>query len=123
MRWLACVLPPVVFVAYELTPGLSGLNGINAAGLLLLSPIVIAIGFGCTAGLVALARWLCRKLQVTQRWMSALLCLTFLGLVNALWVEGDWLLLCALQLASLPAALLLPPAGAKAAAEAKALRP
>jgi len=107
-RWLVCAFPPVAVIALEETPGLSGLNGINAAGLIVLSPLVILAGFGLTAAIVALTRWTCRLLKMRSRVSSTLLMLSIVCLLSPLaYLDRDWLLLAVIEVASLPAALIL----------------
>jgi hypothetical protein len=107
-RWLVCALPPLAFIMFEETPGLSALNGINAAALIVLSPFVVAIGFGLTAAIAALARWIGSKAQMRSRLAFALVMLVIVGLFSVpIYLERDWLLLGIIELASLPAALLL----------------
>jgi hypothetical protein len=108
LLWLVCFLPPTSFIVFEDSPSWSGLNGINAAALIVLSPIVLAIGFAITLVIVMLTRWLGRRLRLASRvWLAALM-LTLVALFSPLfYLEGDWLLLGVIELASLPAALLL----------------
>ena len=107
-RWLVCLLPPGAVIVLEETPGLSGLDGINAAALIWLSPIFVVVGFGLTAAIVALTRWIGRKASIRSRLGSALLMLVIVGLLSPLaYLDRDWLLLGAIELASLPAALIL----------------
>jgi hypothetical protein len=107
-RWLFCTLPPAVFVVVEETPGLSGLDGINAAALIVMSPVFIALGFGLTAAVVALTRWVSRKLEMRSRLGSALIMLIIVGVLSPMeYLEGDWLLLGVIEIASLPAAIFL----------------
>lgn len=113
VRWLVCALPPVAFVTLEETPGLSGLNGINAAGLTVLSPLVVAAGFGLTAAIVVLARWMARKAKIRSRIGFAVLMLVIVGLLSPLaYLDRDWLLLGVIEVASLPAAIIFGPAQA-----------
>jgi hypothetical protein len=107
-RWLTCILPPVAVIAVEETPGISGLDGINAAGLIWLSPLVVVLGFGLTAAIVALTRWIGRKVAIRPRWGAPFLMLVIVGLLSPLaYLDRDWLLLGVIEMASLPAALLL----------------
>ncbi len=107
-RWLLCVLPPAAFITIEETPGLSGLNGINAAGLIVLSPFVVVGGFGLTAAIVALTRWVGSKVGLRSRIGLASLMLVIVGILSPLeYLDGDWLLLGVIEIASLPAALIL----------------
>jgi hypothetical protein len=71
--WLLCVLPPVAFIALEETPGLSGLDGINAAALIVLSPVFIAAGFVLTAAVVLLTRWIGWRARLRSRIALAVL--------------------------------------------------
>ena len=110
-RWLVCALPPAAFIVWQETPGLSGLNGINAAGLIVLSPLFLAAGFGLTAAIALIARWLCQRWQIRSRVGFAVLMLILVGLLSPLaYLDQDWLLLDVIELASVPAALLLGPA-------------
>ena len=107
-RWLTCLLPPVAVIALEETPGLSGLNGINAAGLIVLSPFAVALGFAITAIIVMLTRWVSRMTDIRSRVACAALMLVLVGLLSPLaYMEKDWPLLGVIEMASLPAALLL----------------
>jgi len=107
-RWLSCALPPAAFVAVEETPGLSGLDGVNAAALVFMSPVFLALGFGLTAAIVALTRWISRKLGRRSRLGSALLMLIIVGGLSPMeYLERDWLLLGVIEIASLPAAIFL----------------
>ncbi|MDV6329981.1 hypothetical protein [Asticcacaulis sp. 201] len=107
-RWLSCALPPLAFIALEETPGLSGLNGINAAALIVLSPVAVGVGFGLTAGIVKLTRWIGGKVRMRSRAGLAGLMLTIVGILSPhAYLDGDWLLLGVIEIASLPAALLL----------------
>lgn len=109
-RWLVCALPPLVVVGVEETPGLSGLDGINAAGLIVLSPLVLAVGFGLTAAVVLLTRWIGRTIRMRSHVGCVLLMLVIVGLLSPLaYLDRDWLLLGAIEIASLPAALFLTP--------------
>jgi hypothetical protein len=109
VRWAACILPPLAFFIFEETPGFSGLNGINAAALIVLSPLVIAIGFAFTALLFLGIGWLSRMLRARSRLGFAVTALAVVGVVSLPLVEGDWRLLVVIELASVPAALLLRP--------------
>jgi hypothetical protein len=107
-RWLVCALPPLAFIAIEETPGLSGLDGINAAGLIMLSPLVLGVGFGLTAMIVALTRWMGNKLRMRSGAGLVFLMLAIVGILSPLaYLDKDWLLLAAIEIASLPAALVL----------------
>ena len=64
LRWVVCIFPPMAWVVFEETPGLSGLDGINAAGLIVMSPIFLAAGFGITAAIIGLSRWIFRRLRL-----------------------------------------------------------
>src|SRR5512143_4066788 len=81
-RWLTCAIPPVAVIILEETPGLSGLDGINAAGLVVLTPFVVILGFGLTAAVVALARWTYSKTQMRSRVGFALLMLLIVGALS-----------------------------------------
>jgi hypothetical protein len=108
--WLICLLPPIAFVALEETPGLSSLDGINAAALIVLSPFVLAAGFGLTAAIILLARWVARKAKIRSGVGFAVLVLVIVGLLSPMeYLDHDWLLLSVIELASLPAALILGP--------------
>lgn len=110
MRWLTCLLPPLAFIVFEETPGLSGLNGINAAALVVLSPFVLAGGFGVTAAICGVARWLTRLFRLKSRVGFAILTLALVGLLSVpTYLDNDWLLLGVTELASLPAGWLLAP--------------
>jgi hypothetical protein len=112
-RWLLCAFPPLVFIALEETPGVSGLDGINAAGLIVLSPVFFAAGFGLTAAIVLLTRWIGRRAHFHSRIALSGLMLTMVGLLSPLaYLDRDWLQLAAIELASLPAALILVPVDA-----------
>src|SRR5579871_6259172 len=90
-RWLVCALPPVAFIAFEETPSLSDLNGINAAALIGLSPLFVAVGFGLTAAIVALARWISRIARMRSRIGFALLMLLIVGLLSPFfYLDRDW---------------------------------
>ncbi len=107
-RWLFCTLPPAAFVVVEETPGLSRLGGINAAALIVMSPVFIALGFGLTAAVVALTRWVSRKLGMRSRLGSALIMLIIVGVFSPMeYLDRDWLLLGVIEIASLPAAIFL----------------
>jgi hypothetical protein len=107
-RWLCCALPPLAFIAIEETPGLSGLNGINAAALIVTSPVVVGLGFGLTAVIVVLTRWIGSKIRLRSRAGLVFLMLIIVGILRPFeYLDGDWLLLSAIEIASLPAALLL----------------
>ena len=107
-RWLCCALPPLAFIAVEETPGLSGLNGINAAALIVLSPIVVGVGFALTAAIVALTRWIGNKVSMRSRAGLVFLMLMIVGILSPLaYLDGNWILLGAIEIASLPAALVL----------------
>lgn len=107
-RWLCCILPPLAFIVIEETPGLSGLDGINAAALMALSPVFLGVGFGLTAAIVGLTRWIASKIRLRARTGSAFLMLIIVGILSPLaYLDGDWLLLGVIEIASLPAALLL----------------
>ncbi len=115
-QWLVCVLPPLVVIGVEETPGLSGLNGINAAALIVLSPLVLVLGFGLTAAIVMLTRGISRKAAWQSRVGRTLLMLVIVGVLSPIaYLDQDWLLLGAIELGSLPAAILLtlshPPVG------------
>jgi hypothetical protein len=100
----------VAIIVLEETPSLSGLNGINAAALVVLSPLFVAAGFGLTAAIVALTRWISRKLAIKSRTGFAFLMLVIVGLLSPVWyLDRAWLELSVTELASLPAALLLAP--------------
>ena len=108
LRWLVCLLPPTAVIVLEETPGLSGLDGINAAALTVLSPLVLALGFGMTAASVCMARWLTRRLRMGSRTAFAVLTLAIVGALSPLaYLDKDWLLLGVIEIASMPAALLL----------------
>ena len=117
VSWTMCALPSLALVLYEETPGLSGLDGINAAGLVVLSPIFIAIGFICTAAQIALSRWIFNKISVRFRFSFALLSLAIVGTAALPLVWGDWLLLGVVEFAAVPAALLLAPGPPRAPTE------
>ncbi|ESQ81998.1 hypothetical protein AEAC466_18955 [Asticcacaulis sp. AC466] len=98
----------MAFIALEETPGLSGLNGLNAAALIVLSPVVVGVGFGLTLGIVKLTRWIGGKVRLHSRAGLALLMLTIVGILSPhAYLDGDWLLLGVIEIASLPAALML----------------
>jgi len=110
LRWVVCIFPPMAWVVFEETPGLSGLDGINAAGLIVMSPIFLAAGFGITAAIIGLSRWIFRRLRLRSRAAFALLALAIVGVLSPLaYLGGDWLQFGTIELASLPAALLLSP--------------
>jgi hypothetical protein len=103
-------LPPLAVIALEETPGLSGLDGINAAGLIVLSPAFIAAGFGLTAAIVLMTRWIGRRARLHSRTALAGLMLAIVGLLSPLaYLDRDWLLLGVIELTSLPAAFILVP--------------
>jgi hypothetical protein len=107
-RWLLCVLPPAAFITTEETPGLSGLDGINVAALIVLSPIFLVMGFALTAAIVAVTRWIGSRVRLRSRGGLASLMLVIVGILSPLeYLDGDWLLLGVIELASLPAALIL----------------
>jgi hypothetical protein len=107
-RWLVCIIPPVAVIALEETPALSGLDGINAAALIFLSPLLIVLGFGLTAAIVVLTRWIARKSRIRSRLNSALIMLAIVGLLSPVaYLDKDWLQLAVIEIASLPAALIL----------------
>jgi len=107
-RWLVCALPPVLFIWLEETPGLSGLDGINAAGLIVLSPVLLVGGFGLTAAIALLTRWIGRITRFESRSAHAFLMLVIVGLLSPLaYLDGDWVQLAVVEIASLPAALIL----------------
>jgi hypothetical protein len=84
------------------------LDGINAAALIFMSPVFLALGFGLTAAIVALMRWISRKLGMRSRLGSALLMLIVVGVLSPMeYLERDWLLLGVIEIASLPAAIFL----------------
>jgi hypothetical protein len=102
------MLPPTAFIALEETPGLSGLDGINAAALIVLSPFLLVAGFGLTAAIIGLARWICRTAHISSRICFVVLVLGLVGLLSPLaYLDRDWLQLGVIETASLPAALIL----------------
>jgi hypothetical protein len=108
LRWLVCFLPPAAFIVFQEAPDWSGLDGINAAALIVISPFALAIGYAITFVIVMLTRWLGRRLRLASRVWLAILMLALVALFSPLfYLEGDWLLLGFIELASLPAALLL----------------
>jgi hypothetical protein len=109
LSWAVCVLPSVAMFIFEETPGLSGLDGISAAALGVMSPLFLAVGFAFTAAQIALARWLFRKRLVRSRVSFALLSLAIVGVAALPLYWDDWRLLGAVELAAVPAALLLAP--------------
>ncbi len=107
-RWLVCALPPILFIWLEETPGLSGLDGINAAGLIVLSPVLLVGGFGLTAAIALVTRWIGRIIRIQSRFAHAFLMLVIVGLLSPLaYLDGDWVQLAVVEIASLPAALFL----------------
>jgi hypothetical protein len=107
-KWLTCVVPPVAVIALEETPGLSDLDGINTAGLIVLSPFAVALGFAITALIALFTRWIGSAVGIRNRVACAALMLTFVGLLSPLaYMDKDWLLLGVIEMASLPAAIVL----------------
>lgn len=106
MRWLTCAIPPLVFILHQLTPGVTFMNPINAAALLVTSPLFAVLGFALTAGIFIGVRLLVRRF----RWRDpsfTVLALSLIGLINVGWHDPlIWLLL---EVTSLPAAILLAP--------------
>ena len=97
-------------VLFEETPGLSGLDGINAAALVVLSPLFITAGFASTALAVFLAQQVAGRCKLRSRMHFAALVLGIVGLFSPLaYLDGDWLLLGAVELSALPAAFLIGP--------------
>ena len=107
-RWLTCALPPLAFILLEETPGLSGLDGINAAALIALSPIAVAVGFLTTAAIVAKTRWIGKIVGNLSRLGSVALMLVIVAILSPLaYLDRDWFLLFVIEIASLPAAVSL----------------
>lgn len=103
VAWLSCLLPPVVFVIVASNTFFEVTDAITGAGLLVLSPLFIGLGFIFTAALLRLCRWIVVKVgrgKVTFVSLS----LATVALINLGW--GDWRLLLALELATLPPAFL-----------------
>ncbi len=112
LRWIGCLAPTLVFIVFELTPGLSGLNGINAAALFVMSPVLLLIGFAYSVACVFATRFIVRKFSLRSKvWFALLILLTFSPIA---YLGQDWRLLLLVVLASLPAALLLGPSDGQA---------
>jgi uncharacterized membrane protein len=110
MRWLSCFLPPIAVIWVEETPGLSGLEGINAAALLVMSPIFLALGFAMTIAIVTASRWLFQRFDLKSRIGFILFTLMTVGILSPItYLDRDWLLLGVIELASLPAAFFFAP--------------
>ena len=108
VRWIVCILPPIVVILVEETPGLNGLDGINASGLTVMNPLLLALSFAITAAIIGLARWLFHRFELRSRVSFIILTMVIVGLLSPIaYLDGDWVLLGAIEFASLPAAFLL----------------
>ena len=107
MRWGVCLLPPTAHIVSELTPGLSDLNGINAAALYLVWPGFLVGGSAFTVAQFAAARWLCAKMAVRSRLVFAAVSLAVVTATGLPFM--NWRVLVIVVLAALPAAILLAP--------------